>query len=92
MHVDRHIEPLAPQPSDEREIVEQPPRAAPPRDDDHVIEVRIVDHDRRRVLLDEIRETPIRVRPPQRADDRRREHHVTYQPQSEQQDLHSLRS
>ena len=44
-------------------------------------------HHRRRLALDEIRDRRVRVRPPQRPDERRREHDVADQPQANQQDL-----
>jgi hypothetical protein len=49
------IEPLAPQPPCQAQIVGHAPRAARLWCDDHLVEVWIVRHNRRRVRFDDVR-------------------------------------
>ncbi len=64
-----------------------PPQAARALDLDHVGEVGVVSHDRRRRRLDQVVDAGRGKVPPQCMDGRRGEDHVAHQPQADQQDL-----
>ena len=89
MQIQREIEPFPPQSARQRQIVGDPPRAARARRHDHLVEMRIMRDDGRRVTLDEIRDPGARIRPAQRPDERRREDDVADQSQANQEDLRS---
>ena len=54
-----------------------------------VVEMRIVDHDRRRIRLDDIIDLRVGIGPPQRAKQRRRENDVADQAEPDEENSHA---
>ena len=87
MKINREIVSLAAQPSPERKVAEQAAQPAGARRDDHLVEMRVVDDDRRSGGLDDVGEVRIREPLPQRMDSRRGEDDVTNLSQADEQNL-----
>ena len=85
--VDREIVSFAPQPSDERDVGAQPSRRVRTAGDDHVVEMRIVPHDRRGFFFDDVGDAGVRVVAADGSDGRGREDHVANQPQPDEEDV-----
>jgi hypothetical protein len=90
MKVDRQIVAVSPKPHAECDIAEDAPEAAGSRGHDHVVEMWIVEDDRRRRRFDEIRDVRVGKPPPQRMDRRRGEHDITNLTLTDQQDPREL--
>jgi hypothetical protein len=87
VQVEREIETRPPQPPRQRDVRDDPFHPARPRHHDHLVEMRIVPDDRRRIRLDQVGEPRLRVRPAQPAQQRRREHDVADEAQPDEQDV-----
>ena len=87
MEVDREIVALAPQSPAEHEIPEEPWNAASPRYYDDFVEVRVGGDDWSGRGLDEVGEVRVGKPLAQGGHGRRRENHVAYLPETNQQDL-----
>ena len=72
---------LPPQAARERQVVDHPPQATSSRDDNDVSQITIPANDRRCGRFDHIGELGVRIPASKGTDERRREHHVTNQPQ-----------
>jgi hypothetical protein len=86
--VDHDVEPPRPERASYPQVLPESRHATCPRDGDHLVEVRVAVHDRRRGLLDQIRQARIREAAAERANGRRGEDDVADEAQPHQQDVH----
>ena len=81
MKIDREIESLAAQPSDERDIRAQAAAGVRAARDNHLVEVRIVAHNRGRLFFDNVADAGVGIVAADRSDGGSREHDVANQPE-----------
>ena len=86
VQIEGEIEAGAAQPPANREVLADPLQPTGVRRDDHLVEMRIVPDDRRGGFLDDVGEARLRIRPPQRADERGGEDDVPDEPEPQDQD------
>jgi hypothetical protein len=86
VEVDRDIELPAPERPRKRQILADPPEAGYTRRNDHFVEMRVVSDDRCPVLFDDVCEARVRIRAPERTDERCGEGNVPDQTQPQDQD------
>src|SRR5688572_24314639 len=87
MEIDDEIKSLCSQGSRQAPVVEYAAGPARPLGDDHVIDMRIVLHDRGRARLDKVRDLRVGEALAQRGDGGRRKHHIADQAQANQQNV-----
>ena len=90
--VDGDVDAQRAQPPRQLHVVGHAPPAADVRHGDDVGQMRIVGHDGEGARFDHIRQLSIRIVAGEGANRRRREHHVTDEPQPEQEDAHKSRT
>ena len=83
MKINRHVEPLAPQPNGDGHIVSDAPEAAVPGHDDQTIDVGIAAHDRDGRGFDQVCQLSTRILTPQPPQQRRRQHDIADEPQAD---------
>jgi hypothetical protein len=88
--VDGEVVALCAQSARESEVAQQAAHAGGARRDDDLIQMRVVDDDRRRGRLDDIAEMRVRESAAQRVNRRRGEHDITNLPQADEEDAHRV--
>ncbi len=88
MEVDGDVEPFAPEPLRDGQVVTDAPQPAPMRNHDEVVKMRVTPDDRRSGRLDNVGEVGVGVVAPQGRDQGSGEDHITDEPQPNQKDFH----
>jgi len=81
MQIDGDVEMPRPQAVRQRQVVDHPRQASSSRDDNDVSQITISANDRCRGRFDHVGELGFRIPASKGRNERRREHHVTNQPQ-----------
>ena len=79
---------FAPQPSPQRHVVDEARETGALWRDDHFVEMRIAEDHGGRSGLDHVGQVRLGIVPPQRPQQRRREHDIADEPQAHQEDSH----
>ncbi len=90
MKIDGDIEPTCAQTPAERNVAEQSAPSARSRRDDHIVEVRTAEHDRRGRGFDDVRKVCVGKGAAQCANRGRGEDHVADLPKPDKEDLHRV--
>ena len=88
MQIDREIVTAAREPARYPDVVHDPGHTAAAGNDDQFVDVRVGFDDRCGVRLHDVRDVSLGVVPPERAEKRRREHHVADRAQPNEQYAH----
>ena len=88
MQIDRDVESLAPQLPRNREIATKSGESAALRRHDDMGNVGIAAYDRGRRRFNEVSQLCAGIGPPQRSEERRRQHNIADQPQPDYKNLH----